>query len=262
VAKPAEPASRGDRDVAPIAALFGDPARAAMLAALTAGHALPAGELARAAGVHPATATAHLRRLIDAGLVRVRAQGRHRYHELAGPEVAAVLEALAQLSPPVPIRSAVRSGQSLRAPTRCSAVRCRPGARSCASEFCPASKTTVMSAACQAGRPRRRPPGTGCLQLADHGGELGDVGPVAGVGVPGQRDPAVPGDDQAQTDQPQVRAFLLGLAPLRDRRLAVPGVDERGEVRHVQRHRRAVHPGCLHDPHRDPAGDLLQLLQA
>jgi DNA-binding transcriptional ArsR family regulator len=105
VAKPAEPASRGDRDVAPIAALFGDPARAAMLAALTAGHALPAGELARAAGVHPATATAHLRRLIDAGLVRVRAQGRHRYHELAGPEVAAVLEALAQLSPPVPIRS-------------------------------------------------------------------------------------------------------------------------------------------------------------
>ena len=58
-------------------------------------------------------------------------------------------------------------------------------------------------------------------QLVDHGGELGDVGPVAGVGVPGQRDPAVPGDHQAQADQPQVGAFLLGLAPLRDRRLAV-----------------------------------------
>lgn len=105
MAEPSGPARRGDRDVAPIAALFGDPARAAMLAALAAGHALPAGELARVAGVHPATATAHLRRLIEAGLVQVRAQGRHRYHELAGPEVAAVLEALARLSPPVPIRS-------------------------------------------------------------------------------------------------------------------------------------------------------------
>jgi DNA-binding transcriptional ArsR family regulator len=101
----AQPLGRGDRDLAPIAALFGDPARAAMLAALAGGQALPAGELARVARVHPATATAHLRRLIDGGLVRVRAQGRHRYHELAGPEVAAVLEALAQLSAPVPVRS-------------------------------------------------------------------------------------------------------------------------------------------------------------
>lgn len=105
MAETAGPVRRGDRDVAPIAALFGDPARAAMLAALAAGHALPAGELAREAGVHPATATAHLRRLVQAGLVRVRVQGRHRYHELAGPDVAAVLEALARLSPPVPVRS-------------------------------------------------------------------------------------------------------------------------------------------------------------
>jgi len=97
--------SARDRDLAPIAVLFGDPARVAMLSALAAGHALPAGDLARAAGVHPATATAHLRRLIDAGLVRVRAQGRHRYHELAGPQVNEVLEALAQLSPPVPVTS-------------------------------------------------------------------------------------------------------------------------------------------------------------
>ena len=79
--------------------------------------------------------------------------------------------------------------------------------------------------------------------------------------MPGQRDPAVPGDDQAQPDQPQVRAFLLGLAPLRDRRLAVAGVNVRGEVSHVQRHRGHVHARGLHDLHRDRAGDLLQLLQ-
>lgn len=96
---------RGDCDLAAVAALIGDPARAAMLNALSAGTALPAGELARRAGVRPATATAHLRRLLDGGLVRVRAQGRHRYHELAGPDVASALEALAQLAPPLPIRS-------------------------------------------------------------------------------------------------------------------------------------------------------------
>jgi hypothetical protein len=71
------------------------------------------------------------------------------------------------------------------------------------------------------------------LELADHAGELGDVGPVPRVGVPGQREPAVPGDDQPEPDQPQVRALLLGFAPLRDRRLGVGGGDEGGEVGHV-----------------------------
>ncbi|MFC4948592.1 ArsR/SmtB family transcription factor [Pseudonocardia sp. GCM10023141] len=94
-----------DRDLAPVAALIGDPARAAMLAALADGRALPAGELARCAGVRPATATAHLHRLVDGGLVTVRAQGRHRYHELAGPHVAEALEALARIAPPAPVRS-------------------------------------------------------------------------------------------------------------------------------------------------------------
>lgn len=94
-----------DRDLAPVAALVGDPTRVAMLVPLTEGHALPAGELARRAGVHPATATAHLHQLIAGGLIRVRAQGRHRYHELAGPEVAAVVGALAQLAPPAPVSS-------------------------------------------------------------------------------------------------------------------------------------------------------------
>jgi DNA-binding transcriptional ArsR family regulator len=94
-----------DRDLAPVASLIGDPTRIAILAALAEGHAMPAGELAQRAGVHPATATAHLRQLVDGGLVSVRAQGRHRYHELAGPRVAAVVEALAQLAPATPARS-------------------------------------------------------------------------------------------------------------------------------------------------------------
>jgi DNA-binding transcriptional ArsR family regulator len=100
-----DPSGVLDRDLAPVASLIGDPTRIAMLAALAEGHSLPAGQLARRAGVHPATATAHLRRLAEGGLVIVRAQGRHRYHELAGPRVAAAVEALAQLAPATPVRS-------------------------------------------------------------------------------------------------------------------------------------------------------------
>jgi DNA-binding transcriptional ArsR family regulator len=88
-----------------VANLIGDPARSAMLAALAGGRALPAGELARRAGVQPGTASAHLRRLTEAGLIRVRVQGRHRYHEIANAEVAAVLEAIAHIAPPAPAQS-------------------------------------------------------------------------------------------------------------------------------------------------------------
>ena len=95
----------GDRDLAPIGALVGHPARAAMLAALAGGRALPASDLARHARIKPAAATAHLHRLIADGLIRVRVQGRHRYHEIAGPEVAAVLEAMVRIAPPAPVRS-------------------------------------------------------------------------------------------------------------------------------------------------------------
>jgi DNA-binding transcriptional ArsR family regulator len=110
-----------DRDLAPIAALIGDPTRIAMLAALVEGRSLPAGDLARRAGVHPATASAHLRQLVDGGLVTVRAQGRHRYHELAGPRVAAAVEALAQLAPPAPVRSLrhARAARSLTEARTC-----------------------------------------------------------------------------------------------------------------------------------------------
>jgi DNA-binding transcriptional ArsR family regulator len=85
-------------DIARIAALFGDPARANMLGALMGGQALTAGELAREAGIMPPTASGHLAQLADAGLLACERQGRHRYYRLAGPEIAAAIEALEEVA--------------------------------------------------------------------------------------------------------------------------------------------------------------------
>lgn len=84
-------------NLASIAALIGDPSRAAMLQALLPGEALTAGELARVAGIGAAAASAQLKALSEAGLIAVHAQGRHRYHRLAGEEIAAALETLIAL---------------------------------------------------------------------------------------------------------------------------------------------------------------------
>jgi DNA-binding transcriptional ArsR family regulator len=84
--------------LASAAALIADPARAAMLQALMAGEALTAGELARAAGIAPSTASAHLAALADGALVAVHAQGRHRWFRIANDDVAAILEALMGLA--------------------------------------------------------------------------------------------------------------------------------------------------------------------
>jgi DNA-binding transcriptional ArsR family regulator len=101
-------------DFAPVAALMADRARAAMLTALLDGRPLAAGELARTAGVGAPTASAHLGRLLDGGLVTVVRQGRHRYYRLAGAGVAEVIEALSRISPPVEVRSLKRSRQARR----------------------------------------------------------------------------------------------------------------------------------------------------
>jgi len=77
-----------------VAALLGDPTRARMLAALMGGRYLAAGELAAAAGVSAQTASTHITKLLDAGLVIVRAQGRHRYLRLADAQIGHALEAL------------------------------------------------------------------------------------------------------------------------------------------------------------------------
>src|SRR5215472_14818545 len=81
-------------DIAAIAALVGDPARANMLTALMHGQALTATELAQEAGVALSTASGHLGKLEDAGLVGLEKQGRHRYFRLSGADVAGVLEGL------------------------------------------------------------------------------------------------------------------------------------------------------------------------
>jgi DNA-binding transcriptional ArsR family regulator len=90
-------------DLAAIAALVGDPARANILCALMDGRAFTAGELAYAAHVSPQTASGHLGKLAAARLIVPTPQGRHRYFRLAGPHVAAMLEsimAVAAIAPP------------------------------------------------------------------------------------------------------------------------------------------------------------------
>jgi DNA-binding transcriptional ArsR family regulator len=85
-------------DFANTANLLGEPTRAAMLLKLMGGHAMPAGELALAANVSPQTASGHLARLIQANLVYVHQQGRHRYYRLAGTEVADALESILRVT--------------------------------------------------------------------------------------------------------------------------------------------------------------------
>jgi DNA-binding transcriptional ArsR family regulator len=86
--------------LAEIAALFGDPTRAGIVTSLSDGRSRPAGELARLAGITPATASEHLARLVSGGVLRVEPRGRHRYFRIAGPGVADALETLSQLLSP------------------------------------------------------------------------------------------------------------------------------------------------------------------
>jgi DNA-binding transcriptional ArsR family regulator len=102
----------GDTDIAAVGALVADPTRCRILLALDDGRALPAGRLAAEAGVSAATASSHLGKLTDAGLLVVEAHGRHRYYRLAGPTVGRLIETMQQLAPAQPVRSL---RQSMRA---------------------------------------------------------------------------------------------------------------------------------------------------
>ncbi len=106
----------GDTDIAAVGALVADPARCQILLALDDGRALPASRLASEAGVSAATASSHLGKLTDAGLLSVEPHGRHRYYRLSGPKVARLIEALQQVAPVKPVRS-------LRQDTRARALR-------------------------------------------------------------------------------------------------------------------------------------------
>ncbi|HLI98523.1 MAG TPA: winged helix-turn-helix domain-containing protein [Bradyrhizobium sp.] len=85
-------------DIAMVASLVGDPARANMLTALLSGRALTASELSQEAGITPQTASSHLSKLEAGGLIEQEKQGRHRYYRLADPDVGGVLEGLAALA--------------------------------------------------------------------------------------------------------------------------------------------------------------------
>lgn len=101
-----------------LGALLADPTRAELLGALMDGRAHTSSELARHVGVAASTTSEHLGKLLDASLVRVEPQGRHRYWRLAGPAVAELLEALEAgaavvMPPPSPPPPAPRAPASL-----------------------------------------------------------------------------------------------------------------------------------------------------
>jgi DNA-binding transcriptional ArsR family regulator len=102
----------GEPDISTVAALIGEPARAAMLTALMDGRSLPAGELAYCAHVTAQTASSHLARMVEGGLLVVTTTGRHRYYALHSAEVAHALESLAAIAPPGRVHS-LREGKKV-----------------------------------------------------------------------------------------------------------------------------------------------------
>src|SRR5512143_3069704 len=109
-----------DARVARIAAAIGEPARARILYCLMGNRARTSTELAMVAEVTPSTASAHLHRLKEDGLVRVLVQGKHRYYSLRGAEVAAVLEGLIVLAGGARSRYVPSAPGHLRAARTCS----------------------------------------------------------------------------------------------------------------------------------------------
>jgi len=99
----------GDADIAALASLLADRTRARILTVLVDGRALPASLLAAEAGVAASTTSEHLRKLVDAGLVTVHPQGRHRYFRLRDAEVASLIESLSRLAPATEVRSLKQS---------------------------------------------------------------------------------------------------------------------------------------------------------
>src|SRR5919204_760103 len=95
----------GDADLAAVAAIIAEPARARILTALGDGRALPASVLVAEAGVAPSTASEHLAKLTAAGFLSTEPNGRRCYFRLAGPEINDLLEALARLAPLEPVWS-------------------------------------------------------------------------------------------------------------------------------------------------------------
>ncbi|POM27219.1 HTH-type transcriptional regulator CmtR [Actinomadura rubteroloni] len=103
---------QSEPDIARAAALIAEPSRARILKALADGRAASSGALAAEAGVSASTASEHLARLAEAGLITTERRGRRREHRLAGPDVGAALEALAVIAPPEPGRTLRQSSRA------------------------------------------------------------------------------------------------------------------------------------------------------
>ena len=116
--------------------------------------------LATEAGVSASTVSGHLAKLLEAGVVRVERQGRHRYYRLTGPAVGEAIEALARIAPPLPVAS-------LRASTQANALR---RARTCYDHVAGGLGVALMGALLERGvltggdgqHHPRRPNTTGC----------------------------------------------------------------------------------------------------
>lgn len=110
----------GEASLENFAKIIGDATRIRMLQLLMEGRALTAKELAYGARVEPATATQHLRRLQEGGLVSVKAQGRHKYFKLTSPLVAELMEMLMVLAPDARAKTpALRVEEPLRRGRMC-----------------------------------------------------------------------------------------------------------------------------------------------
>lgn len=106
----------GQHNISSVAHLIAEPVRSVMLITLADGSTMSAGALAKAAGVTAQTASSHLSKLLDGGLLSVESKGRHRYYRLAGAHVSHVLESLASVGPVTPAwrNTPNRSAQALR----------------------------------------------------------------------------------------------------------------------------------------------------
>lgn len=104
----------GDVEISEVGVLLADRARCRVLMALNDGRALPASVLATEAGVARSTASSHLGKLTDAGLLQVETHGRYRYYRLAGAHIGQLLEQLTQLAPATPVRSLREGNRAAR----------------------------------------------------------------------------------------------------------------------------------------------------
>ena len=147
-----------DVKLAHIASLLADPTRARIVMALMDGRARTAKELAFLSGVSAATASAHLAKLVGTRLVQVSPQGRHRYHRIASPLVAEMVEAIGAVA-----------GETLRAdPVRGPADAAMLTARTCYDHLAGRLGVAIADA----------------LQEAGHVALTGDGGEVTGAAAP------------------------------------------------------------------------------